>query len=227
MIAHAKVSGRRRTAGFTLIEVFIVMSIIVIIIVLMLPMVRRAMRMTGEVRCQNNMRQLIFAVEQYAAASRGFFPNLWPGMEYQDSLVHWLGYTNSYDVTKGQLYRYVRNKKAFWCPMDERIFVDPPVPPSFAFNAGVRSTPPDEGWALTNYKSAVMFLMLEEHPEESRFDGFVYLGGYHAGNDVISEVHDGSGHIGFLDGHVELMTLEEWEGLTARRASLLFTSFPP
>src|SRR5579864_1258483 len=77
-------AGNPGNAGFTLVEMLVVMAIIAILMALLLPSISQAKARANQTSCLNNMRQLTLAATLYAGDHDDEFParrtptNAWP-----------------------------------------------------------------------------------------------------------------------------------------------------
>jgi prepilin-type N-terminal cleavage/methylation domain-containing protein/prepilin-type processing-associated H-X9-DG protein len=66
--------GERRTGGFTLVELLVVIGIIALLIAILLPALSAARRSARDLHCATNVRQLCTGLLAYAHQNRGKFP---------------------------------------------------------------------------------------------------------------------------------------------------------
>ena len=74
---------RCRKAGFTLIEILVVIGIIAVLIGILLPTLRRARDAASSTACLNNLRQIGITFHIYANTSNGWFPSGGPNRDFR------------------------------------------------------------------------------------------------------------------------------------------------
>jgi prepilin-type N-terminal cleavage/methylation domain-containing protein len=115
----SRVARRAALAGFTLIEVLVVVAIIALLISILLPSLSRARDQARLSVCLTNARTLGMACATYAAEWKGRFPGAgrhtdWLGKNNVDNSKHF-GRT----PIDGTIYRYVgKQSQAYLCPSD-------------------------------------------------------------------------------------------------------------
>jgi len=68
----------KRSRAFTLIEVLVVITIIAVLIALLVPAVQAARAAAARSKCQNNLRQIGLAIQQYSSVNNQFPPGVPP-----------------------------------------------------------------------------------------------------------------------------------------------------
>jgi prepilin-type N-terminal cleavage/methylation domain-containing protein/prepilin-type processing-associated H-X9-DG protein len=66
-------------AGFTLVELLVVIGVIALLVALLLPALNKARGQAGATKCLSNLRQINLAMAMYANANRDHLPLLNPG----------------------------------------------------------------------------------------------------------------------------------------------------
>ena len=69
---RTKYDGSRSRAAFTLIELLVVIAIIAVLVALIMPAVQSARESANRAKCQNNLKQLGLAAQEYHDAFSSF-----------------------------------------------------------------------------------------------------------------------------------------------------------
>ena len=105
-------SSRR---GFTLIEMLLVVSIIVILISMLLPALKTGKENAMETTCKARLKMLYEGHLVYSVANQSNFPHynnwLWTGPKSVSS-EQWVEY--------GAIWPYVRDREMYFCPKDDK-----------------------------------------------------------------------------------------------------------
>ena len=132
----------RGRKGFTLVELLVVVGIIAVLISILLPVLNKARQQASRVKCQSNMKQLMYAVLMYANDGKNFLPYC----NWDDDVnvnvrysFGWLftspprrtGYLETAlngnwkatmpperGMLTGVLYPYLKNVQVYRCPID-------------------------------------------------------------------------------------------------------------
>ncbi len=102
-------SRRQAQAGFTLVELLVVMAIISLLASLLLTALGRSLDLAQETWCMNNLRQTGVYLTIYADDTRGYFPKA-----FASSFDKWIEYTVTCFKSDGLNY------KLFACPADKK-----------------------------------------------------------------------------------------------------------
>ena len=84
-------SARPHRAGFTLVELLVVMAILALLAALVMTGAGRAMRRARQAQCLSNLRQMGAAVQLFAEDRDGVLPGTSHGVSWVDSLGTYLG----------------------------------------------------------------------------------------------------------------------------------------
>jgi prepilin-type N-terminal cleavage/methylation domain-containing protein/prepilin-type processing-associated H-X9-DG protein len=104
---HFSDQGKSSRRGFTIIELVVVIGIIGILIGLLLPAVQKAREVAYTASCQNNLRQLGIAMQQFYTSTRLYPSNGgWDGKQTILSAAGTPFSPTTFDFTTNQLYTW-------------------------------------------------------------------------------------------------------------------------
>lgn len=138
----------RRTRGFTLVELLVVITIIGMLAALLLPAVTSAIESGNRTKCENNLRELARAVEGYASSHKGKYPPSFGAPRVNNGSgqswtwgVYLLNELNEEVQFKKILTNGVGSAQyhaVFICPSDDGKETKNATPLSYAANMGIQ-----------------------------------------------------------------------------------------
>jgi prepilin-type processing-associated H-X9-DG protein/prepilin-type N-terminal cleavage/methylation domain-containing protein len=196
------VAGARYRAGFSLVELLVVLGIIVLVIGIILPVVSTAREKSRKTVCQSNLRVIGQCLIMYANANNGRLPNGNPPGE-------WNNYPGTNAVMVAFARDYVKAAGVFACPSDS----DPP--PEKISTAD--QTLPES--ARMSYEFFSVYWAPEYGPMLVKMQGqkqgrsMAPLAWDVDGGEAKSPLknHKGGGNVVFCDAHVEWQEAKFWD----------------
>ncbi len=105
-------------AGFTLVELLVVIAVIAILAALLMPAFSSAKQKAGQTRCFGNLRQLALSIQLYSADHQGRLPENLPEPLYTnswafDNMRKPSHATNSAILRQGKLFPYAQQPEVY------------------------------------------------------------------------------------------------------------------
>ena len=215
--------------GFTLIELLVVVAVIILLLGLLAPTLRRVMYLVEMDICYSNVHQLSIAWTAYQAGHAGDLVNgsthgAYPWAKYGDE--HETN-TNRYSlITTGSLYPYSHDVGIYLCPAD---------PMKHIRTYSITSLMNGWDWYDLPYVTKYMrindpanqMVFVEENDRRTISNMGTFAQDPKIWNknrwvDYVANFHEGGDNFGFADGHAEHWNWVEPETLRASKDSQLW-----
>jgi prepilin-type processing-associated H-X9-DG protein len=189
---------------FTLIELIVVTSVILILISILLPALKKARDMSKRLHCINNEKSIGHGVLMYASDNQGYIPQTGGAYTAWSINSEWQEY-----IAKEYLaYPQPQYPGSFICPSHETPFNLHGLLSSYGFNYWIQDP-------------LLLRLSASSRPSELLMHGdsasgrFLIRGPISLTGSVIHLRHTGGANLTFLDGHVEWRQVGELSDYSA------------
>jgi prepilin-type N-terminal cleavage/methylation domain-containing protein/prepilin-type processing-associated H-X9-DG protein len=216
----------REGKGFTLIELLVVIAIIAILAAILFPVFLSAREKGRQMRCLANMKQLAFGFRQYLT-EYGRFPGGAPLGDLSGGKSNWVlpifgpapnrHGVKYVDVTKGAIYKYIKNKDVYMCPSDYKGFKDN-FGLSYSMNAYLGAEFGQGRLSESDIKKPTRTVVLIDEGSGARNKDTGVIdaicdGYFGAWVDVPTDVHVGGCNFAFCDMHVKWIVHDNYGAL--------------
>jgi len=193
--------------GFTLVELLVVITIILVLLAILLPTMGSAIDRAETASCQSNMRQLAIGYTGYAVDNSSAIMRGEPANQPDAFVYRGAGYD---PIRNGALFKYVHQVELYRCPADpngnERSYVIVGPLRGEGWTGGSQQGV-DRLTAVVNTAKQILFV--EESDKRGWNIGSWLIrcddGGAYRWVDYVGLFHDGetADDFVFVDGHVE------------------------
>ena len=216
-------------AGFTLVELLVVVAIIGILAALILPTLSRAGSQGKRVSCQNRLRQLAVCAQMYAADNNGKLAENGPGEQREHNWVFgnmkaFQDATNRVWLQESKFFPYAPHVDLFRCPADPSVVRGISRVRSYSMNGWVGGRSMQTAQRQSSFRTflgetelaaigpSIIWVLIDEH-EASIDDSFflVTMDDRRPFASFPANRHGGGYSLNFADGHVEAYKLRDPE----------------
>lgn len=210
--------AKTKRGGFTLIELLVVIAIIAILAAILFPVFQRVRENARRASCQSNMKQLALAFTMYTEDYDEAVPGAACCAAGSAQKGGWMYYStfqanvspNSFDVTQGSLYSYVKSKGVYVCPDDSE---GQRSGNSYSYNSCMEAATATNnvypGKSLSAFDSASNWMLLAEEAAYTPKTNSSDDGYFSYGVNKFSNRHTTGSDVAFLDGHVKYYRTEQ------------------
>jgi prepilin-type N-terminal cleavage/methylation domain-containing protein/prepilin-type processing-associated H-X9-DG protein len=222
--------------GFTLIELLVVIAIIAVLMAILMPSLNIAREQAKGISCSSNQKTLALSYIMYADDNDGSVCGGWAVYSTVNGVPPWVmpPLENSsgtivsmatgpvtreqrYNGLKeGELYRYVKNVKAYHCPGDNRVTrgtslgmgLEYLIYRSYSLTDYMRATEPADPKKLSSFRGQALKMLFVEEIYDGSSGNYNHAGwSYNPGSgslwDPLGIFHSNACTFSFMDGHAE------------------------